>query len=56
MTVKKSPEEGFDGFITSSKGITLSFVSLAVWAVTLLAYRMTSVIAGKQLTYDVFCL
>lgn len=51
-------ENGGDssGFITSSKGITLSIVSLCTWAFTQILYKMTSIILGKNVSYEAFCL
>lgn len=56
MATTTTPAEGFGGFITSSKGITLSIVSLGVWGVTLIFYRMAAAIFGPQLSYETFCL
>ena len=50
----KVKEEGFEGFITSSKAISLSIVSVCVWGFTLLFYKMADVFTDVD--YAVFCL
>lgn len=50
----KVREEGFEGFVTSSRAITLSIVSVCVWGFTLLLYKMTHVFTDVD--YEVFCL
>lgn len=56
MATTTTHTEGFEGFITSSKGITLSIVSLGVWGFTLIFYRMAAAIFGEQVGYETFCL
>ena len=50
----KVKEEGFEGFVTSSKAISLSIVSVCVWGFTLLFYKMADVFTDVD--YAVFCL
>lgn len=50
----KVKEEGFEGFVTSSKAISLSIVSVCVWGFTLLFYKMAHVFTDVD--YAVFCL
>jgi len=50
----KVKEEGFEGFVTSSKAISLSIVSVCVWGFTLLFYKMAHVFTDVD--YEVFCL
>lgn len=50
----KVKEEGFEGFVTSSKAINLSIVSVCVWGFTLLFYKMADVFTDVD--YAVFCL
>ena len=50
----KVKEEGFEGFVTSSKAISLSIVSVCVWGFTLLFYKMVHVFTDVD--YAVFCL
>jgi len=47
--------EGYEGFVSSSKGITLSIVSLGVWGFTLIFYKM-AVAVVSDIDYKNFCL
>jgi len=50
----KEKEQGFEGFVTSSKAITLSIISVCVWGFTLLFYKMVHVFSN--INYEIFCL
>ena len=56
MAASKPKPEGNDGFVSSSKGITLSVVSLGVWILTLVFFQMADAIAKGKVDYPVFCL
>jgi hypothetical protein len=55
MVEPKEKEVSNDGFVTSSKAITLSIVSVCVWGFTLVLYKMILTIT-KGVNYEVFCL
>ncbi len=56
MAAAKTRTEGNEGFVSSSKGITLSVVSLGVWMLTLILFRITDAIAKGSIDYQAFCL
>ena len=56
MAAAKTRTEGNEGFVSSSKGITLSVVSLGVWMLTLILFKMTDAIAKGTVDYKAFCL
>lgn len=56
MATSKPDPQGNEGFVSSSKGITLSVISLGVWTLSLILFRMADAIVKGKIDYQNFCL